>query len=113
MGPSREGTWLRQSFEERGGPAQIITLSPRLTPEHLTELGDYCHTGDTEMAETPHVVAPVQSPASSSINWAAIMGPIASMAAYVGLHVDAETLVQVVIGIQAVVSLYVVVKNTF
>ena len=65
------------------------------------------------MAETPHVVAPVQSPASSSINWAAIMGPIASMAAYVGLHVDAETLVQVVIGIQAVVSLYVVVKNTF
>jgi len=83
-------------------------------PEHLTELGDYYYLGEIEMAATPvTVAAPVQSPVSSTINWAAIMGPIASIAAYVGLHVNPETLVQVVIGIQAVVSLYVVVKNTF
>ena len=66
------------------------------------------------MPTTPSMVAaPVQSPTASTINWASVLGPVASMMAWAGLHVDPQTLVQIVIGIQASVSLFVIVRNTW
>jgi hypothetical protein len=59
------------------------------------------------------VKAPVKSAQGSTINWTNIVGPIVSLAAWAGLNVSPELLVQLIIGVQSAVSLYTIVKGTW
>lgn len=59
------------------------------------------------------VAAPVAPASGSTINWANIVAPFISVLAWVGLDVDADTLVKLIIGIQGTVSIFTIVKNTW
>lgn len=55
----------------------------------------------------------VQPPEKSVTNWTAIAGLAASVAAYFGLSVDPQTLVTIILGIQALQSIITVIRRTF
>jgi len=62
---------------------------------------------------TDSVVTTVKSPWYSKINWAQIVGGVASVAVALGAPLTPEQVVNVVVGIQALVGVFTVVKNTF
>lgn len=49
----------------------------------------------------------------SKVNWTQVVGLVASGAAIIGLPVDAATLLTIVAGIQAIVSVVTIVIKTF
>ncbi len=63
---------------------------------------------------TPGVeIVPVKPMAASKINWTQAAAIVASVAAFFGLDVSPETLVTIIIGIQAVQSVLTVILRRF
>ena len=66
------------------------------------------------MADTPaEVLAPVKSPAASTINWAQIAGFLASIGVYFGIDIPPEEIMRVLLGIQGAVALFTFIKHTW
>lgn len=59
------------------------------------------------------VTVNVKPATESKINWTQIAGIVASVAAYFGLNLDANQLVEVILGIQAAVAVLTVIFKTF